>query len=125
MAIVPKKTDRSAYHGAAEDRELRAAGEPLNTEILAELAVRSHIRESSHGGGGDDHQADREPVQPVRQIDGIRGTRDYDHQKQEEETERERIGVGRLQQRVDQEVRLERFEERHVDDGGVQAACVE
>ena len=68
-------TDRESQGGAGdcstEDGQLRRARYARQFQIGGEDRMPAHVSEQSHGAGGDDHQADCQPVQAVGQVDGV------------------------------------------------------
>jgi hypothetical protein len=114
MRVVPEKTQRCAGHGAAEYRQLARARQAHQIQILGELGVAAGVGQHGHGRGGDDHQADRQAVEAVREVDRVRAADQNERDKEEEEDKREGIGERVADQGLNHQTGLEALEEGHV-----------
>ena len=63
---------RRAHHRSAEDRQLAHHGHALQLEVVGKDHVAADVGEHRERGGGDDGAADRQPVQPIGQVHGVR-----------------------------------------------------
>src|ERR1700733_2847506 len=71
MRVVPKETESSAHHGAAENGELADVGDALNFKIFGEARVAGNVSEDGESTGGDESAADGQAVEAVSEIDGV------------------------------------------------------
>ena len=114
MRIPPEKAEARAGHRPAENRQLRRARIARQLQIIGELAIAAVYASTVNAPAGDHHQTDRQAVQAVRDIHRVARSHHYQHEEQIERQKRQRISKRIPHQRVNQQVRLELFEKRHV-----------
>jgi hypothetical protein len=85
-----------------------APGVRARSRYSREFGVPGDIGQHRHGAGRDDHQADRQAVQPVGEIHRVRRPTITRIMNAKKADERQRIRVPVVQQRIDQQIRLER-----------------
>ena len=122
MGVIPEEADGSADHRSAEDGDLADHGHTLQLEVVGKDDVAADIGEHGERAGGDDGAADGEPVQAVRQVDGVAGTHEHKHDEDDERDEREPVHMRDDAHPVPDKVWTEVFGERNDQARGVKAA---
>src|SRR5260221_10936374 len=79
MRVIPKKSKRRAHQRPAENRQFADARDVLDLQISRPAKVAAHIRQNRHRARRDHRAANRQPVQPIRQVYCVRTSRDHDH----------------------------------------------
>src|SRR5438105_4017275 len=78
-----------------------------------------YIGKHGHRSGGDDHEADRQPIETVGQVDGIRRADHYKDNEEIEEKVGQRVRPEILREWLNQQIGLELFEEWKIDRGRI------
>src|ERR1051325_7677679 len=69
--VVPEKPQRSSGQRTAEDLQLSNLRVMRQAEVASEPQVADHIGEPGQRRHRDKGHADRQPVEAVRQVDGV------------------------------------------------------
>ncbi len=76
VGVEPEEPDPGAPHRAAEDRQLAGAGDVRHAEVVGDVEVAQRcpgrVGEQEQREGADDHRPDRQPVEAVGEVDGVR-----------------------------------------------------
>ena len=75
VRVEPEESERRADQRAAEDRQLRRLRKPDQQQVVGEHAVAGDVRQRRVRRRGDRERADRQTVEAVGQVDGVRHTR--------------------------------------------------
>ena len=106
IRVVPQESKARPHHGATENRQLRHQREVLDREIIRPSRISRHVSQRRQGRGRNQHAPDRQTVQPVCQVDGVRRT----YQDQDDEGQKRQIGQrispGVAEEPRNQEVRV-------------------
>ena len=106
IRVVPQEPQARPHHGATENRQLRDKWEVLDREIIRPGRIPRHVSQRRQGRGRNQHAPDRQPVQPVGQVDGVRRTdQDQDDEGQKRQIG-QRISPGVAEEPRNQEVRV-------------------
>src|SRR5258707_949544 len=75
-------------YGAAEHRERAGARHMIDLQVSSEDRVAGEIGDKGEAAGGEHRRYDGEAIEPVRQVDGVRGAdHDQDVESNEEAAE--------------------------------------
>src|SRR5579862_491668 len=78
VGVEPEEAEARRRERAAEDRELARARDVRDLEVLGDLRVARGVGEDRVRPARDHDGSDREPVEPVGQVDGVRRADDDD-----------------------------------------------
>src|SRR5579863_4148660 len=110
MRVVPEEAKRGAYKGTAENGEFANARNVLNFEISSPSRVAADISQHRERTSSDNRAADRQAVEAIRQIHGVRRTYDDHANKREKWKKRQGPKVRRIHQGMEDQIRVEAFE---------------
>src|ERR1700736_4400465 len=77
MRVVPKEPKRSANQRATKNSEFANAWNVLNLKISRPTKIAAHVSEHRERARSDDRAADRQAVEAVREIHGVRRPGNY------------------------------------------------
>ena len=101
IRVEPQEAQACARDRPADHGELPGTGDVGQEQIAGEVRAAGHVREDTQRGADHHRRHDREPVEPVRQIDRIAGADDDAEGERDESPHAERIGHG-LEERHDE-----------------------
>src|SRR5579859_796132 len=113
VRVVPEEAERRAHERSAKYRQFSDSRDVLDLEIRRPTRVAADIGQHRERARGDDRAADRQAVETVRQIHRI--GRSHDNQTNESQKRQKRQGpqVLRFHEGVNNQVRVQTFEERN------------
>ena len=86
--VVPEKSETGADQSTTENRQLANANNVVELQVSGINTVSDEIRDETETCGGDHDRHNRQAVESVRQVDGIRrADRDEDREGDEEPAE--------------------------------------
>ena len=88
--VEPQEADARADQRAADHHEVAGEGDVIDQQIVRVDRVAGDIGDEAERRGGDHHRHDREPVEPVGQIDRIAEGDDDERAEQQEAPSRNR-----------------------------------
>ena len=71
--VEPEEAEARADQRAAEHGKLAGAGHVMDLQIVGEHRVADQVGDQREAARGNHHRHDRQPVEPVGQIDRVRG----------------------------------------------------
>ncbi len=77
--VEPEKAQARADERAAEDRELRRRREADEQQVVRELTMAGDVGERGERRGRDGERTDRQAVEAVGQVDGVRRADQHEH----------------------------------------------
>ncbi len=110
IGVVPKESERGAHQRSAEHRQLGGLRKADQQQVLGKDAVAGDVGQRGVGRGRDREDADREAVEAVGQVHGIRFGDQHEHREREV---------------ADAEVRNQVLEEREDEPGVVEAVALQ
>src|SRR5260221_11989004 len=121
MRVVPQKTERSANQRAAKNRQFADPRDVLNVEVGGPASVAADVGQHGQRASGYHRTADGQALAAVGKIHRIRGAGDDHGDEQQKRHKRERPEVAGRKQRMNHQLRMEFFQERHHQLRGVRA----
>src|SRR5450631_414616 len=125
MCVIPEKSNRRTYNGAAKDSELTDLRHALQFEVGCKSGVATEVGENRKRSGSDHGTADGEPVQSVRKIHGVARSDNHKHNEGHERQEGQRPELGMNRPSLNHQVRVELLEEGNDQRGGVFSAVLQ
>src|SRR6202035_5211531 len=120
VAVEPEEAQAGADQGAAEDGDLAHPGDIGDLQIAGDHLVAGDVGEDGVGGGGDHGGADRQTVQAVGQVDGVRSADEDDDDERdvdEPQVQHQPLDEGKSEGGIELVVGRQ-GEERHPQGGG-------
>src|SRR5690606_17066210 len=95
--VIPEETKPRTNQRTAEDCKFTCTGHEVNLEIIRKDRIADEINDETKRSRGNHHRHNGEPVEPIREIDGIGGA--DNHQRAEQEEEPSKLDKQRLEER--------------------------
>src|SRR5258708_26532310 len=121
MRVVPQKTERSANQRAAKNGQFADPRDVLNVEVGGPARVTADVGQHGQRASGNHAAADRQAIEAVGKIHRIRGASDNHSDEQQKRHKRERPQMTGGKQRMNHQLGMEFFQERHHQLRGVRA----
>src|SRR5258706_997239 len=122
MRVVPKKTQRSANQGSAQDGQLTDSRDVLDFEISRPSIVAADVGQHRQRTRCYNRAPDGQTIESVRKIHRIRRACYHNGNENQKRHERQRPEVRRTQQRMNDQVRMHALQERNHQLCGIRTA---